>query len=229
MTIRRFTLLFVLCCCTLKGQQAVVTVPDEPANLDTVKQQLKQYQACKESNCYMPQLERQADLAISFLKESVASAKPGEKLAIVLDIDETALSNWAVETHDDFGYIPNDSNWCVSLRCSKAIAATLRIFHEAEKDRVAVFFITGRPESQREDTAVNLKAEGYDHWEELYLRPEDHPKAQTVTEYKSGDRGKIVANGFRIVLNVGDQLSDLAGNPQADHSVKLPNPFYFIP
>jgi len=85
------------------------------------------------------------------------------------------------------------------------------------------------PESQRADTAANLVAEGYNHWEELYLRPEDHPKAQTVTEYKSGDRGKIVANGYRIVLNVGDQLSDLAGNPQADHSVKMPNPFYFIP
>jgi predicted secreted acid phosphatase len=92
-----------------------------------------------------------------------------------------------------------------------------------------VFFITGRPENQREDTEANLKAEGYDHWETLYLRPVDHPKAETVTQCKSGDRGKIVANGYRIVLNVGDQMSDLAGNPQAEHSVKLPNPFYFIP
>jgi predicted secreted acid phosphatase len=207
----------------------VVTVPGEPGNLDAVKQQLKQYQSCKESNCYVPQLERQADLAIAFLKQSVESSKPGEKLAIVLDIDETALSNWAVEAHDDLGYIPNDSNWCVALRCGQAIAGTLRIFREAEKDHVAVFFITGRPESQREDTAANLKSEGYDLWEGLYLRPEDHPKAQTVTEYKSGDRAKIVAKGYRIVLNVGDQLSDLAGDPQADHSVKMPNPFYFIP
>jgi predicted secreted acid phosphatase len=229
MTARRFSLLLFFCCYTLNGQQAVVTVPDEPANLDTVKQELKHYESCKESNCYLPQLEHQADLAIGFLKQSVANSKPGEKLAIVLDIDETALSNWAVETHDDFGYIPNDSNWCVALRCGKAIAGTLRIFHEAERENVAVFFITGRPENQREDTEANLKAEGYDHWETLYLRPVDHPKAETVTQYKSGDRGKIVANGYRIVLNVGDQMSDLAGNPQAEHSVKLPNPFYFIP
>jgi predicted secreted acid phosphatase len=228
MMIRRLAWLLVVSCCALNGQQ-VTTVAGEPANLDTVKQRLKQYESCKESDCYLPQLERQADLAIFFLKQSVENSKPGEKLAIVLDIDETALSNWAVETHDDFGYIPNDSNWCVALRCGKAIAGTLRIFREAERDHVAVFFITGRPESQREDTAANLKAEGYDRWEELYLRPEDHPKAQTVTEFKSGDRGKIVANGYRIVLNVGDQLSDLAGNPQADHSVKMPNPFYFIP
>lgn len=61
------------------------------------------------------------------------------------------------------------------------------------------------------------------------MRPEDHPKTQTVTEYKSGDRSQIVAKGYRIVLNVGDQMSDLLGNPEADHSVKLPNPFYLIP
>jgi len=143
MTIRWLSLFLVLSSCCLDGQQAVVAVPGEPANLDAVKQQLKQYQSCKESNCYVPQLERQADQAIVFLKQSVENSKPGDKLAIVLDIDETALSNWAVETHDDFGYIPNDSNWCVALRCGKAIAGTLRIFREAEKDHVAVFFITG--------------------------------------------------------------------------------------
>jgi predicted secreted acid phosphatase len=135
----------------------------------------------------------------------------------------------AVETHDDFGYIPTDSNWCVALRCGKAIASTLRIFHEAEKDKVAIFFITGRPEGQRVDTEANLKAEGYDQWKELFLRPEDHPKDQTVTAYKSGDRAKIVAKGYRIALNVGDQMSDLNGDPQAEHSVKMPNPFYYIP
>ena len=109
-------------------QQPVVTVLGEPTNLGTVKQQLKQYQACTEADCYTPQLERQIDLAIRLLKESAASRKGTEKLALVLDIDETALSNWVVETHDDFGYIPNDSNWCVALRCSTAINGTLRLF-----------------------------------------------------------------------------------------------------
>ena len=122
-----------------------------------------------------------------------------------------------------------DSNWYVSLRCGTAIAGTLRLFREAEKDKVAVFFITGRPEGQRADTEGNLKAVGYDRWEGLYLRPEGHPKTQAVTEYKSGDRSQIVSKGYRIVLNVGDQVSDPLGNPEADHSVKLPNPFYLIP
>lgn len=211
------------------AQQGIVAVQDEPTNLDTIKKQLQKYHDCSESNCYTPQLEHQADIAIQFLKASVASAKPGERLAIVLDIDETSLSNWAVELHDDFGYIPTDSNSCVTLRCGKAIPSTLRIYQEAKKNNVAVFFITGRSEGQRKDTEANLKIEGYDSWEYVYLRPEDHPKDQTVSQYKSGDRAQIVAKGYRIVLNVGDQKSDLEGDPLAEHSVKLPNPFYFIP
>jgi hypothetical protein len=93
---------------------------------------------------------------------------------------------------------------------------------------VSVFFITGRGESQRDATTDNLKSAGYDHWAGLVLRG-PHPKEQSTTEYKSGERKKIVDAGYHIVLNVGDQLSDLNGSPQAEHSVKLPNPFYYIP
>lgn len=229
MSIRRVGLVFVLACVPLWAQEPIAKVPSEPENLYLVKQQLIKYHDCDQADCYGPQLERQADVAIAFLKQSIAEAKPGEKLAIVLDIDETALSNWPVEVLDDFSYVPNDQNSCVSLHCARAIPATLRIFHEAENDKVAVFFITGRPEIQRKDTELNLRLEHYDQWEKLYLRPVDHPASQSVTEYKSGDRADIVSKGYRIVLNVGDQMSDLEGNPMADHSVKMPNPFYCIP
>jgi hypothetical protein len=30
-------------------------------------------------------------------------------------------------------------------------------------------------------------------------------------------------------MSVGDQWSDLLGDPQAEVNVKLPNPFYFLP
>jgi predicted secreted acid phosphatase len=221
--------LLLLSCLPLEGQQAIITVPHEPANLGTLKLELVHYHSCHEANCYVPKIERQTNVAIELLKQSIATEKPGEKMALVLDIDETSLSNWEVETHDDFGYIPTDAKWCITFHCGTAIAGTLRLFHEAERDKIAVFFITGRPESQRQDTAANLKAAGYDQWEGLYLRPEDHPKSQSVADFKSGERANITAKGFTIVLNMGDQMSDLVGQPQAEHSVKLPNPFYFIP
>jgi len=229
MTISRLVAALLLCCCCAMGQQPPVTVPGEPTNIQTVKDQLKHYHDCTEADCYMPQMERQVDLAIKYMKHDVAAAKPGEKLAIVFDIDETVLSNWSTEVHDDFAYVPADWNLCVQLWCGRAILPTLRLFKEAEKDKVAVFFITGRPETQRNDTATNLRAEGFDQWVGLYLRPVNHPASQAVDEYKSGDRADILGKGYRIVVNVGDQMSDLTHAPLAEHSVKLPNPFYFIP
>ncbi|HZQ44651.1 MAG TPA: HAD family acid phosphatase [Acidobacteriaceae bacterium] len=227
---RRLALLLTyLCCLPAWTQQEITTVKNEPANLDSAKKELGRYHDCTEENCYQPQLQRQIDLAVGFLHGSVANAKPGEKLALVLDIDETSLSNWRIETRDDFGYIPNDSNLCIALHCGEAIAPTLRLYEEASRLGVTVFFITGRPEPQRADTEANLKAVGYASWGRLYLRPVNHPVDQSVSDYKSGERGEIVRMGYRIVLNVGDQMSDLTGPHSADHSVKLPNPFYFIP
>jgi hypothetical protein len=139
---RWIAVLILLCPWPSNGQQAIVTVAGEPGNLDAVKQHLKNYHDCGEANCYTPQLERQADIAIQFLNSSVANAKQGEKLALVLDVDETSLSNWQVETHDDFGYIPNDSNWCEALKCGKAISSTLRIFLLANGCGVKKFIAT---------------------------------------------------------------------------------------
>jgi predicted secreted acid phosphatase len=227
MTLRTTALLLVMCCCQAGAQESILTVPREPVNLAEIKQKLIAYHDCPEADCYVPQLERQITLATKLLKESEEKAKPGDKLAIVLDIDETSLSNWDVEMHDDFGYIAADSNWYVGLRACPAIAATLRLYQQAEKDKVAVFFITGRPTSQLDATAKNLVAVGFDKWDGLSLRP-DHPKDELVAVYKSGERAKILNNGYRIVLNVGDQMSDLENAPMAEHSVKLPNPFYFL-
>jgi predicted secreted acid phosphatase len=47
-------------------------------------------------------------------------------------------------------------------------------------------------------------------------------------EYKANTRKHIESLGYDIVLNVGDQWSDLQGG-YADHTLKLPNPTYFLP
>jgi hypothetical protein len=50
----------------------------------------------------------------------------------------------------------------------------------------------------------------------------------TAQAYKSAARGTIQDEGFKIVLNVGDQWSDLRGKPEAEFSVKYPDPYYFL-
>ena len=226
---RKIAFALLLCAFTAHAQQPVVTVPEPKPNLGQLKIQLIHYHDCAESTCYVPQLEQQADKAIRILQQRVARAKPGEKLALVFDIDETALSNWTEERQDDFGYIARDWDSWVKQRAATPIHATLRIYREARKSNVAVFFITGRPENEREDTEANLKSAGYASWVHLSMRADHHPPGETTTAYKSGERARIAAQGYAIILNVGDQYSDLNGSPQAENSVKLPNPFYFIP
>jgi 5'-nucleotidase (lipoprotein e(P4) family) len=226
---RKLIAILFFCSLVAQAQQGVLKVKEPQPNLDLLKDRLTKYHECKDANCYYPQIDQQTAKAIEILKRRVQRAAPGEKLALVLDIDETSLSNWGDEQREDYGYSAADWDAWVKSRACTAIPGTLRLYQEAEKDKVAVFFITGRSEGEREDTAANLRAVGFTQWDGLALRPPDHPKDQKVEVYKSAERGKIVAQGYKIILNVGDQLSDLRGDVQAERSVKLPNPFYFIP
>jgi acid phosphatase len=209
---------------------AHILLPEEPTpNLGKLQLRLTAYHDCKDpKSCYETDLDHQSDLAIAHLKRRVATAKTDEKLALVLDIDETSLSNWTVINQDDFGYIAKDWTDWENSKKAPAIAGTLRLFNEAMKDHVAVFFITGRDVSFQAVTSDNLKSAGYHDWAGLALRG-PHPATQSVTDYKSGERKKIVDAGYTIILNVGDQISDLNGPAQGEESVKLPNPFYYIP
>jgi acid phosphatase len=198
-------------------------------NLDKLKAEIKQYHDCTcPCGCYAHDMDRQADRAIAFLRQRAARKKPGEKLALVLDIDETTLSNYQEEIGADFGFVKkNFDAWAMSAQAA-AIPGTLRLYKEAQKLGVSVFFITGRPEDEREATERNLRTQGFNGWDGLALRPANHGK-QTTIEYKSGERAKIAAQGYTLALNVGDQWSDLEGTPEAEFSVKYPDPFYFIP
>jgi len=195
--------------------------------VNALKAELRQYHDCSATaGCYPKDLDQQADRAITFLHIRAAHRKSDEKLAMVLDIDETALSNWAEMDAANFEYNSKDFNAWVASAQAPAIPGTLRLVKAAEEVGVCVFFITGRPETQRASTEANLRLRGFDKWEQLILRRADQQKL-TAEQYKSAARG-IVARSFRIVLNVGDQWSDLRGPNPAEFSVKYPDPYYFI-
>jgi len=198
-------------------------------NQSLVHQQLLAYHACTCScGCYARDLEAETNQAALFLRKRVAAQKSGEKLALVLDIDETSLSNWDEMLREDFTYHANSySAWELSAR-SSVLPGTLALFQEAKKLGVAVFFITGRPEAERAATVANLKQQGYEGWQELTLRA-PHTADEATSDYKSAARARIVAKGYTLAVNVGDQWSDLHGSPQAELNLKLPNPFYLIP
>jgi acid phosphatase len=145
----------------------------------------------------------------------------------VLDIDETSLSNYEEMAGADFGYDAKAFNDWIESAKAPAIQGTLNIYREARRLGVFVFFITGRDESQRAATEKNLKSQGFQKWERLIMRTPEQ-KSETALKYKSGVRSGLNGEGFQIVLSVGDQWSDLGGKPEAELSVKYPDPFYFI-
>lgn len=198
-------------------------------NLDTLKKELRQYHDCTcTCGCYAHDLDAQADRAIAFLRRRAAHRRPQEKLALILDIDETTLSNYQEVVGADFAYNAAVFNAWIEKAQAPVIPGTLRLYKEAQRLGVSVIFITGRPKTERDATERNLRAQGFDHWQELVMRSAGQ-SSETARKYKQEARRQLVAKGYALALNVGDQWSDLKGKPEAEFSVKYPDPFYFIP
>ena len=171
--------------------------------------------------------------ARSWLEER---AKTATKPAIVLDIDETSLSNWPAYRVNGWGRVLNGpcdlQQGPCGLRAfqatgqSKAIAPTLSLARRARELGVAVFFITGRPANLRDATERNLREQGYE-WTGVVLMPEGAHFA-SAADFKTPERHKLTEQGYTVVLSMGDQQSDLSGG-YAERTFKLPNPVYFLP
>jgi predicted secreted acid phosphatase len=163
-------------------------------------------------------------------------AKAVSRPAIVLDVDETSLSNWPAYRANGWGRItagPCDlpkgpcglRAWQASGQ-SKALAPTVELVRRARELGVAVFFVTGRPPELREATERNLREQGY-VWDGVVLQPAGATFASAAS-FKAPERRKIAAQGYTILLSMGDQQSDLDGG-SAERTFKLPNPVYFLP
>jgi predicted secreted acid phosphatase len=200
-------------------------------NLGDLKRQVSEYKRSGRYDRDVAEVLNKAELYV------VRRAPDVKMAAIVLDIDETSLSNWAQIQANDYGSFVNGAcdlpqgpcgqrAWQRSVQ-GEPIMPTLNLFKAAKAKGVSVFFITGRMESEREPTELNLRKAGYDGWTRLIMRPTG-TTTRSAADYKAPERAKIVAEGFTIIANIGDQPSDLAGG-NAERTYLVPNPFYRIP
>ncbi len=215
---------------TAAADPSFLLAPEPIDNIGALRFRIRDYADCTgDIGCYWDDMQAQTARALDALETRAARRAPGERLAIVLDIDETTLTSYCEELREDFGYIPQQfEQWIVSDDAALPIPGTLRLYRRAQSLGMAVFFITGRPEAQRAATERNLRTAGFDGWTHLSLKqPAD--AGRTTEAYKSGERAGIVAQGYTLALNMGDQWNDLEGAPLAERNVKLPNPFYYLP
>ncbi|MBQ1093280.1 HAD family acid phosphatase [Streptomyces sp. B93] len=143
------------------------------------------------------------DQALPYLKERIAAPRPGERQAIVLDIDNTAL-----ETDFGFSY-PQPAN--------KPVLEAARY---AQDHGVAVFFVTARPGIIYSFTEYNLKHRGY-QVSGLYVRGLID-LFKNVADYKTAQRADIESKGYTIIANIGNSATDLSGG-HAERTFKLPD------
>ena len=219
-------LLILVCGVALGGGSGSVPSPvascKEPENHKFVVDRLLLYH---DSGEYEREIRDVANSARDYLNARVKDASKDDKLAAVFDIDETSLSNW--DALADCGFCSfTVQTKLYSIAHDPAIIPTLELFNFAKSKGVALFFVTGRPEGGRALTIKNLAEVGYSGWADLIMRP-DEGKQEPARIFKSHQRRLITNKGHRIVLNIGDQASDLAGCC-AERTFKLPNPFYLI-
>jgi hypothetical protein len=216
----------------------------EPTNIGLVKNDVKAYYGDTKDADGHHHASADSDWAKDTARQ-VADARRALKRAldhhvahpaIVLDVDDTSELTYGLNADSDFGYDPVKSENAINNGDFPAIEATMDFANYAAQRGAKVFFVTGRPEHQRPATLKNLANEGYPAPADAFLKPEGSapdwlPCGLTCTtiEYKSLTRAHIEdAFHVTIVVNMGDQFSDLEGG-HAQHPVKLPNPMYYLP
>jgi predicted secreted acid phosphatase len=210
----------------------IIPPPVQPANIGDLKFEATHYY---NSGAYLTDLQLAAAPAIAWISEEAPRV---DRPAVVFDVDETALSNWEELKANDFGRVfdgPCDKlpkgpcGWQAwDLRAqSTVIPPTMDIFTTARVRGTAVFFITGRPESQRAATERNLNAVGYTGYTQLIMEPAGAHYV-SAADFKAPQRAGIEQQGYTIIANIGDQPSDLDGG-FSEQTYLLPNPFYRIP
>lgn len=199
----------------------------DPPNLTLVKNELKNYY---NSGLYQKELTyviKKAQKYIDQQAEINQKEKQPKKLALVLDIDETSLSNYKYMIKRDFGGNREQFHKDIMAANAPVIKPMLSLYRDAQNHGIKVFFITGRNESERKATEKNLRKAGYSGWSGLYLRPMKY-SSKSIIPFKSHTRKMLTEKGYIIVASIGDQYSDLKGG-YAQKVFKLPNPFYYLP
>lgn len=126
--------------------------------------------------------------------------------AVVVDIDETVLDNSPAQAYSIRNRLPfNIKDWYAwgEMRKAKPIPGAVDFLNYAESKNVRVFYVSNRDEVQKQATMDNLKTAGFKNVsaDNVVLR---------ATESSKEPRRLAIAQKYRIVLLMGDNLDDFS-------------------
>jgi len=231
----------------------------EMTNIDVLRQQIRNYYGDELGTGTFADTSYYAKEARSVAADGkrylAAKHRTHRAKAILLDVDDTTLATYNYEIASNWAYNPTTNATYVNGQLFPAVPGMVDLVTAAQREGYAIFFLTGRPQTQEAATLGNLTADGIgvdagypqpttlkDGEDGLFTKPAvaDYPDylktacagdtngSCTTLHYKSATRAHIESLGYDIVGNFGDQYSDLDGG-YADKTFKLPNPSYFLP
>jgi predicted secreted acid phosphatase len=188
-------------------------------NRNLTPEEIAQCKSYYHSGKYFKDIEHKTNEAKAYLERQRLERKQ-KKLALILEIDDVALSQYQNWERLNFTHNTQALTVAKMLGNATAIAPVHALYQYALDHHIAVFFISQRPNTPEImlSTANNLKNAGYLLWDELILQPIE--KQQSVQEFKTQARQKIALE-YDILLNIGTQEADVQGG-FAEVRIKLP-------
>ncbi|CAN5445516.1 hypothetical protein BH11ACT8_BH11ACT8_20540 [soil metagenome] len=234
------------------GTVAAPTDGESIPNIDSVKSTIRAYYnasggvANKTSSHYIDQVRRLEHTILTTLPATAPA-----DAAVVFDVDDTLLWNYDFEDGaTNFNFDPAVNTTWVTQHLFVKVPGMPQLLRDLVDRGYALYGVTGRGASQENDTIANLDEQGFTldgtptgtpmftndtmYTKDVANQPWVDCSADGITpacstvEYKALTRDHIAStDGVDIMLNVGDQWSDLEGG-YADDWVKVPNPTYFL-
>jgi len=146
----------------------------------------------------------------------------GKPPAVILDVDETVMDNseyqaWIVEN----GQYYSSKTWAtfVASETSRAVPGSREFIEYATAKGVAVFYVSNRKAPEEQPTRDNLTKLGYpigDAEDRVLLRGE---KEEWTSD--KGTRRAAVAEKYRVLLLLGDNLGDFVDNVDVTEEERL--------
>lgn len=213
---------FLICICFTLN---VLLANAEATKLNEVQKNLSRYY--KSGNYHHEQSQSlliAKKYILSQLKNKSSPQTSMKKIAVILDIDDTALDHIPYLIQRRFCVNKKELHSYMAQVKVKANQPVLRFYQWLLNHSIKIFFITSRDEQLHELTTQHLKKAGYKTWHGLYLKS---PKYQNLSNqnYKTKIRQTILQSGYRILVNIGDHPSDIEGG-FSEIAILLPNPFY---
>lgn len=159
--------------------------------------------------------EQEISCILEQARDIVNSVDILEKTALVLDIDETSLNHYKALKEYGFPQGDNHKVWneCIFADTGTPIQATLDFYKFCLDKGLKVFFVSARIADSIDVTKLALKDAGYTQFEDVFVFPKEiaNYNPDQFTNFKSERRAYIESLGFKILISVGDQPSDLIG------------------